>query len=97
MKKLEPLGDRVVVKPAVMEEKTASGIYIPDTATQEKPEQGEVIAVGPGKLDEAGKRVSMSVKVGDTVVFSKYSPDEIEIDGEKYLVVREENLLAVIK
>lgn len=97
MKKLEPLGDRVVVKPAATEEKTASGIYIPDTATQEKPEQGEVIAVGPGKLDETGKRVPLSVKVGDTVVFSKYSPDEIEIDGEKYLVVREENLLAVIK
>jgi len=97
MAKLEPLGDRVVIKPAQMEAKTESGIYIPDTASKEKPEQGEVIAVGPGKLDENGKRVPMSVKEGDMVMFSKYSPDEIEMDGDTYLVVREDNLLAVIK
>lgn len=87
----------MVIKPAQMEAKTESGIYIPDTASKEKPEQGEVIAVGPGKLDENGKRVPMSVKEGDMVMFSKYSPDEIEMDGDTYLVVREDNLLAVIK
>ena len=96
MAKLQPLGDRVVIKPAQMGAKTESGIYIPDTASKEKPEQGEVIAVGPGRLDDAGKRVPMSVQEGDIVMFSKYTPDEIELEGEKYLVVREDSLLAVI-
>lgn len=97
MNKLEPLGGRVVVRPAQTEDKTKSGIYIPDSATKEKPGQGEVVAVGPGKLDNDGNRVKMSINVGDKVMFTKYAPDEIEIDDEKYLVIREENLLAIIK
>lgn len=96
MAKLEPLHDRVVIKAKQSGGKTDSGIYIPDTASKDKPEQGEVIAVGPGKVVD-GTLVPMTVKKGDTVLFSKYSPDEVEIDGETYLVVREESLLAIIK
>lgn len=95
---LKPLGDHVVVKPSPAEEVTKSGIVIPGTADKEKPEQGEVIAIGPGKWDEDGeKRIPMSVKVGDKVVFKKYSPDEVEIEGVEYLVLSESDLIAVIE
>lgn len=93
--KVKPLSDRVVVKPLEAEEKTASGIVIPDTA-KEKPAQGEVVAVGSGKVDD-GKRVPLEVKVGDKVLYSKYSPQEVKIDNEKLLILSESDILAVIE
>lgn len=88
--KVKPLHDRVIVKPAERAEKTAGGIIIPDTA-QEKPQQGEVVAVGNGKVDEP-----LTVKVGDTVLFGKYGGTEIEIEGDKYLLLRESDIFAII-
>ncbi|WP_243547331.1 co-chaperone GroES [Pseudodesulfovibrio tunisiensis] len=93
---LKPLNDRVLVKRLEMEEKTAGGIIIPDSA-KEKPMKGQVVAAGPGKLDESGKRVDMSVKAGDTVLFAKYAGTEIKIDGEEHLVMREDDILAVVE
>lgn len=93
---LKPLNDRVVVKASSTEEVTASGIVLPDTAEKEKPQQGEVIAVGPGKLLDNGQRALMSVQVGDKVLFTKYGPDEIEIEKKEYLVIKEEDVLAII-
>jgi len=94
-----PLGDRILLRPfdaSEVSEKTASGIIIPDTVSKEKPEQGEVIAVGDGKwLD--GKKIPLSVKVGDKVVFSKYGYDEVKYKGEEYYILKEESILAVIK
>lgn len=96
--KLKPLGDHVIVKPAKAEEMTKSGIVLPDTSDKEKPEQGEVIAVGPGKWDEDGeKRIPLSVKVGDKVVFKKYSPDEVKVDGDEVLVLSESDIIAIIE
>lgn len=94
---LSPLGDRVVVLPVEKgEKKLPSGIIIPDTVDKEKPAQGEVIAVGLGKFED-GKRVPMQVKVGDTVVFSKYGYDEIKIEGAAYYILSESNILGIIK
>lgn len=93
---LMPLNDHLVVK-AVTEQKTVGGIIIPETADKEKPEKGEVIAVGPGKLLENGSRAALSVKIGDIVVFKKYSPDEIKVGKDDYLVIREDDVLAVVK
>lgn len=93
--KLKPLNDRVLVKRLEMEEKTAGGIYIPDSA-KEKPSKGEIVAAGPGKLEDSGKRVEMTVKVGDTVLFAKYAGMEINVDGEEHLVMREEDILAIV-
>ncbi len=95
--KIHPLNDHVVVKPLKAEEVTKSGIVLPDTAREEKPEQGEVIAVGPGKLLENGTRAPMSVKPGDKILFTKYSPDEVKIDDEEYLVIEEEKILGIIE
>ena len=93
-----PLADRVLVKPEeTADEKTPSGIFIPDTAKKEKPEQGKVVAVGEGKRNEKGEVLPMRVKVGDTIVFSKYGYDEVTIDDEEYYIVQESNILAVIK
>ncbi|MCM0756867.1 co-chaperone GroES [Desulfovibrio aminophilus] len=94
--KLKPLNDRVLVKRLETEEKTAGGIIIPDTA-QEKPQKGKVVAAGPGKIDEDGKEVKMSVKKGDVVLFSKYAGTEIKIDGEEHLIMREDDILAVFE
>jgi len=94
---LKPLADRVVVRPLSKEEQTASGIILPDTASKEKPQEGEVLAVGPGKLDQSGKRIALEVEIGNRVLFSKYSPTEVEVDGEELLVVSEGDILAVIK
>jgi len=94
--KLRPLHDRVVVKRLENETKTASGIVIPDNAA-EKPDQGEVLAVGPGRLDEDGDRIKMDVKVGDRVLFGKYSGQTVKVDGEELLVMKEEDLLAVVE
>lgn len=91
--KLQPLGDRVLVKPIEKEEKTKSGIYLPDTA-KEKPQEGEVIAVGPGKMTDDGKRVPMDLKVGDRVIYAKYGGTEIKIDDEEMMILRESDILA---
>jgi chaperonin GroES len=93
---LMPINDHIVIK-AVAEEKSAGGIILPATADKERPERGEVVAVGAGKLLENGARAAMVVKVGDIVVFKKYSPDEIKIGKEEYLVIREDDVLAVVK
>ena len=93
--KFRPLHDRIVVKRIDAEEKTAGGIIIPDTA-KEKPSQGEVIAVGPGGRDEAGKLIPIDIKVGDRVLFGKWSGTEVKIDGEEHLILREDDLLAVL-
>lgn len=93
---LKPLSDRLVVKPLTKEEVTASGIILPDTVEKERPEQGEVIAAGPGRLLDNGSVAPMAVKVGDKVVFKKYSPDEVKVENEEYLVIAESDVLAVI-
>lgn len=92
---LIPLGDRVLIQPVLREEKTASGIIIPDTVSKEKPEQGTVIAVGEGKYED-GVLVAPRVHVGDTVVFSKYGYDEIKVEGVEYFILREDSILAII-
>ena len=94
--KFRPLHDRVVVKRLDAEEKTASGIIIPDTA-QEKPSQGEIVAVGPGGRDEAGKLVPLDVKVGDTVLFGKWSGTEVKIDGKDLLIMKESDIMGVLE
>ena len=91
------MGDRVLVKPAEKEKKTKSGIIIPDTVDKERPEIGKVIAVGAGKTTDDGTVIPVKVKVGNTVLFSKYGPDEVKIDDEEYLIVSESNILAIIK
>jgi chaperonin GroES len=91
---LQPLEDRVVVKPSEEEETTASGIVIPDTA-KERPQEGEVIAVGPGRFEE-GQRIPMDVKVGDKVIYSKYGGTEVKIEGEDYLILSARDVLAVV-
>ena len=94
--KIRPLHDRVIVKRIEEERKTASGIVIPDTAT-EKPDQGEVLAVGPGKRNDKGDFVVLNVKVGDRVLFGKYSGQTVKVDGDELLVMREEDLFAVVE
>jgi len=91
--KLQPLADRVLVKPIEKEEMTKSGIYLPDTA-KEKPQEGEVIAVGPGKMSEDGKRIALDIKVGDTVIYAKYGGTEIKVDDEELIILRESDILA---
>lgn len=92
---LKPLADRVVAKPLEEEDKSPGGIILPDTA-KEKPQRGKIVAAGPGKLDENGKRVAMEVKKGDVVLYGKYSGTEIKIDGEEYLIMRESDILAIV-
>ncbi len=94
--KVRPLGDRVLVKPLEVKEKKKGGIIIPDTA-KEKPQEGKVIAVGKGKITEQGKTLPLDVKVGDRILFGKYSGNEIKIDDEDYLIVREEDILGIIE
>ena len=93
---IRPLGDRVVVKPAAKEEMTKSGIVLPDTS-KEKPQKGEVIAVGSGRMLETGQRVPMDLKAGDEILFSKYAGNEIKIDDVDYLILREMDILGVIE
>ena len=93
--KVKPLADRVVVAPAKEGEEMRGGIYIPDTA-KEKPSQGEIVAVGPGRLSEDGTRLDLDVKVGDKVLYGKYSGTDVTLDGEEYLILREADILAVI-
>ena len=95
--KLKPLGDRLVVKPIEQEETTAGGILLPETA-KEKPQEGEVIAAGPGKLDDSGKRVAMEVTVGDRVLYAKYAGTEIKLEGDqKVLILKESDVLALVE
>ena len=93
----KPLSNHVFLEAAAEEKTTKSGIVLPDSAEKEKPMQGKVLAIGPGKTNEKGERVPMSVKVGDKVLFKKYGPDEIEIDGKKYLVGDEDDILAILE
>jgi chaperonin GroES len=93
--KVKPLADRVVIKPIEEAEQMRGGLYIPDTA-KEKPQQGEVVAVGPGKLSDDGKRMDPELKVGDKVLYGKYSGTEVTIDDQQYLILRESDVLAVI-
>ncbi len=94
---LKPLGDHLVVKPVREDQATKAGIILPDTVDKEKPEKGKVISLGQGKLLDNGTRAPMSVKVGDTVLFKKYSPDEIKIEKEEYLIISESDVLAIIE
>ncbi|MBM9537319.1 co-chaperone GroES [Desulfobulbus alkaliphilus] len=94
--KIRPLNDRILVKRLEGEEKTAGGIIIPDSA-KEKPAEGEIVAVGPGKLNDTGERVAMDVAVGDRVLFSKYGGTEVKLDGEDFLIMREDDILGVIQ
>ncbi len=95
--KITPLHDRVLIEPLKEEKgKTKSGIYLPETVDKERPEQGMVIAVGPGKLTEEGKIIASSVKKGDKVLFTKYGPNEIKVDDKEYLIAREEDILAIL-
>lgn len=93
--KLQPLADKVILKP--LEDETASKIVLPETAEKEKSEKGEVVACGPGKLLESGKREEMPIKVGDKVIYKKYGPDEIKIEDEEYLIASLEDILAIIE
>ena len=94
--KLQPLADRLVVKPMAKEEVTKGGIFLPDTA-KEKPQEGEVVAVGPGRMTDEGKRIAMEVKVGDRVIYSKYGGSEIKIDDVEMMILRESDILAIKK
>ncbi len=94
--KIRPLHDRVLVKRSEGEEKTKSGLYIPTTA-KEKPAKGEVVAVGPGKLDDKGERTPLQVEVGDTVLFGKYAGTDIKVDGVEHLILREDEILGVVE
>lgn len=92
---IRPLADRIVVKPAAAEEKTKSGLFIPDTA-KEKPQQGEIVAVGPGKVADSGTTIPMQLKVGDKVLYGKYSGTEINVDGSELLIMRESDVFAIL-
>jgi len=94
---LKPLFNNVIVKALKNEEMTKSGIVLPDTIDKEKPEKGEVVAIGSGKILDTGETVKMSVKVGDKVMFKKYSPDEVKVDGQDYLVLSESDIIAIIE
>jgi Co-chaperonin GroES (HSP10) len=93
---LKPLGDRIVIEPQEKEEKTASGIVLPDSA-KEKPQEGRVVAVGAGKVSDKGERIALDVKEGEKVIYSKYAGTEVKYDGKAYLVVRQDDVLAVIE
>lgn len=95
--KLKPLHDNIIVKQFKEEEITKSGIILPGTLNKEKPQEGEIVATGKGRLNEKGELVPLELKVGDKIIFSKYSPNEIKIDGEDYLVMKESDVLAVIE
>ncbi len=94
--KLKPLADRVIVKQTEAEEKTKSGIYLPDAA-KEKPTKGKVIAAGPGKLDDNGKRMELGVSVGDTVYYGKYAGTDVEVEGQKLVILRESDILGILE
>jgi len=94
---IKPISDHILIEPIKEEEKTKTGILLPDSAEKEKPEQGKVIAVGPGKKDESGKAVPLEVKSGDRVLFTKYGPTEIKVEDKDYLIAKEEDILAILE
>ena len=93
---IKPLADHILIEPISQEEKTKTGIFLPQTAEKDKPEQGKVIAVGPGKMLSSGKRNEMEVKAGDIVLFSKYGPNEIKVENKDYLIAKQEDILAIL-
>ena len=93
---IKPLSDHILIEPSKEEEKTKSGILLPDTAEKETPQQGKVVAVGPGKKNSQGKVIEMEVKAGDTVLFTKYGPNEIKVDNKDYLIAKQEDILAIL-
>jgi len=95
--KIKPLADHILIEPIKEEEKTKTGILLPQTAEKERPEQGKVIAVGPGKKTASGKIIPLDVKVGDRVLFTKYGPTEIKVDDKEYLIAKEEDILAILE
>jgi len=95
--KIKPLSDHILIEPIKEEEKTKAGILLPETAEKEKPEQGRVLAVGPGRKTNEGKIIPLEVKPGQKVLFTKYGPSEIKIEGKEYLIAREEDILAIIE
>jgi chaperonin GroES len=95
--KIKPLADYVLIEPIKEEEKTKSGILLPETAEKERPEEGKVVAVGPGRMTDEGKIIPLSVKPGQKVLFKKYGPDEIKVDEKKYLICKEEDILAIVE
>ncbi len=95
--RIRPLGDRVVVKPAEREEKTKGGIFLPDTASKERPMEGTILAVGEGRRDDSGKLIAMSVKAGDKVLFAKYSGTDFKVDEVEYLILSEKDILGIIQ
>lgn len=94
--KIQPVNDYILIEPETEPEKTSSGLYIPDTADKEKPQKAKVVAVGPGKPGKDGKREPLSVKVGDTVLYSKYGPTEVKLDKEEYQFIQESDIIAVL-
>lgn len=95
--KIKPLSDHIVIEPLKQEEKTASGILLPETVEKERPEQGKVVAVGPGKKNEDGKVVPMDVKPGDVVLFTKYGPNEVKVEDKEYLIAKEDDILGILE
>ena len=95
--KLRPLRDHVILEAITQDEKTKGGIVLPDTASKERPEQGKVVAVGPGRINLKGQRVPMELKKGDIVLFSKYGPNEVKVDDKEYLVAKEDDILAILE
>ena len=94
---IKPISGHIVIEPVSQEEKTKSGIFLPQTADQDKPEQGKVVAVGPGKMLDSGKREPIEVKEGDTVLFTKYGPNEIKVNNKEYLIAKQEDILAILE
>ncbi len=95
--KIKPLSDHILIEPIKEEEKTKTGILLPETAEKEKPEEGKVIAVGPGRKTASGKIIPLDVKAGDKVLFTKYGPNEIKVDDKEYLIAKEEDILAILE
>ena len=95
--KIQPVNDYILINPEKVNEKTASGIFIPETADKEKPQQAKVVAVGNGKLGKDGKRMEMSVKVGETILYSKYGPTEVKLGNEEYFFIQDSDVIAIIK
>lgn len=93
---ITPLSDHILIEPVSFEEKTKAGIFLPQTADKDRPEQGKVAAVGPGKMSKSGERIALEVKVGDLVLFTKYGPNEIKVDGKEYLIAKQDDILAIL-
>ncbi len=96
MPKIQPVNDYILIEPEKAEEKTAGGIYIPDTADKEKPQKATVVAVGPGKLGENGERIELSVKIGETILYSKYGPTEVKLGADEYFFIQDSDVIAVL-